>query len=242
MNVKPLSETLKFVIYKLMKNSSFLDEGFICYGRRIVFKTSFDEEACEQLLKQMMINKDTVLKYLEHKYVPTYVENGAFFRKQKCIQKVLIREDGEVFIFIRNSEPHKIITDTMHVMKILSDHGFVFTNNMTFIISNLKVNYYDLLLYNVLVKEFGYSLPYSAKFQEKRLRFHFKKLEDIARIKKVSIKKKFLRYMKKVNMLDNSIARQLIDIDNFRKPNIYSICKDVRENMKLKGFVLKGFR
>ena len=87
--------------------------------------------------------------YLNRKYIPTRVKDGCIFPGQNCIQRVRIKEDGTLFMHIKNSEPHKIITDTIHIMKILREHEFTFIPEIKYYIEQLKIAYQDTMLYNL---------------------------------------------------------------------------------------------
>ncbi len=224
----PLSEQIKLLIFKLVKSPE--EKGEILLGRKITFTVSYDEFACEEVLQALCIRRASVLKYLEKKYVPTFKENGAVFLKQKCIQSVKILGDDSLFIHIKNSEPHKIITDSMHVIGILKDAGFIFdTNKITFKIDNLKIIKEDVMLYNACLKEWGKSVPYSARMTERFIKFKYRKFEQVAAIKKNSIQKKFLRYYVKTGQLNWEEAKFISHNRNFKRAAIYQLCKFVRE-------------
>ena len=116
------SEFVKKLMWKVMKFAGNVEQGFLFFRNRIVSKVHFDEKECRELLVDMIINEANVLRYLKRKYIPTWVEDGAIFKDQKCIQRAVIK-DGYLFIHIAKSEPHKIITDTMHVRNLMIEHG-----------------------------------------------------------------------------------------------------------------------
>ena len=226
MEYPPLSEQIKLLIFRLVKSPE--EKGEILFGRRLVLKASYDE-SCDDVLISLCIRKESVLKYLEHKYIPTYKSDGAKFLKQKCIQSATIKEDGSLFIHIKNSEPHKIITDTYHVMNVLREEGFKFdSKKITFKIENLKIIKEDIMLYNTCLKEWGKAVPYSARMTEKFILFKYRKLEHIAAIKKNSIQKKFLRFYVKTNRLTWEEARFISNNRNFKKAAIHQLCEFVR--------------
>lgn len=224
---QPLSEQIKLLIFKLVKSPE--EKGEILFGRKLVFKASYDE-GCTEVLESLCIRRESVLRYLEHKYVPTWRPDGARFLKQKCIQLALIKGDGTLFIHIKNSEPHKIITDTEHVMRLMEEHGLEFDRDkIVFRIDNLKIIKEDVMLYNACLKEWGKSVPYSARMTERFIKFKYKKLEQVAAIKKNSIQKKFLRYYVKTGVLDWEEAKFISHNRNFKRAAIYQLCKFVRE-------------
>ena len=231
----PLSEFVKKTMFRVMKNSSHVVQGFIFFRNRIISKVYFDEEECDKLLEALIINKNNVLNYLNRKYIPTYTEDGAIFKDQSCIQKVKVLPDKSLIIHIHKSEPHKIITDTFHVMKILKAKGFDYEPHIKFFIDQLQIAYQDTLLYNLLLKEFGMPVPPQAKQYEKQLMFKYGKLESIAKIKKRSVKRKFLRYHAKREKITWTELRQIINIDDFSESNIKRVCNEIREAAKERG-------
>jgi len=230
---QPLSEQIKMLIFKLVKSPE--EKGEILFGRKLVFRASYDE-GCTEVLESLCIRRESVLKYLEHKYVPTWRPDGARFLKQKCIQLALIKPDGTLFIHIKNSECHKIITDTEHVMHLMEDHGLQFDRNkIIFMVENLKANKDDLPLYNACLREWGKSVPYSSRMTEKFIRFKYKKFIDIAAIKKNSIQKKHLRYLVKMGQIDWELARIVSHNRNFKRGNLFILSKFIKLEAEKKG-------
>jgi len=226
----PLSEFVKKIMFKVMRNSTEVIEGFITFRHRLISKVYYDEEACDKLLEQMVINKNNVLTYLNRKYIPTYNEEGASFKDQKCIQKVKVKPDETLIIHIANSEPHKIITDTIHVMKLLKGESFSFKPKIKYYVDQIKISIQDVWLYNHLITEFGWHPPYSARELGKQLYTKYGKLEVIAAIKQRSVKRKLLRYHFKVGNITWKDLREILTITDFSERNIRLICKRVRQD------------
>lgn len=237
-----LSEFVIFVMKRLLRNP--VEKGEIHYGQRIKTELEFDQEECEKILEELCINKENVLRYLGHKYIPTWHEGegnkgekiqGATFVGQKCIQKVNII-DGKLYIFIYNSEIHKVITDSIHVMNLLDAQGLTFDRSKVFyIIENLKVVYQDLLIYMELLMNRGEHIPAILKDYKKDILMKFPTLHDIAKIKKRSIKRKYLRYFVLKGYLEWKDLRKIISIENYSDIYIKKTCFEVVEKAKERG-------
>ena len=186
----------------------------------------------------MVINKTNVLRYLDRKYIPTYVKKGALFKNQKCIQSAFVKEDGTMVVHIAKSEPHKIITDTIHVRKLLIDGGFKLTNNIIFKIDQIQIAYQDTLLYNLLLKDFGLPVPSAARLYQKQLLLKYGNLEEVAKIKKRSVKRKFCRYYAKLDKITWKNLRTIINITDFSKANVRKVCNEIREESKNRGVII----
>ncbi len=225
---KPLSEVIKKLIFRFLKTNKCFQLGFLQSNYRVVLKAHLDEDECTKILEQLVINKVNVIRYLGHKYIPTWVENGALFKDQKCIQKVIIKEDKSLVIFINNSEPHKIITDTIHVLRLLDSQNLEYNNEIKFIIEALKVANQDLPLYGEFLKDNGLPIPYHIRETNKKILTKFKTLEDVASCKKRSIKRKFLRYRVKLGEINWKQLRTIINITDFSKANIKDVCDKIR--------------
>jgi hypothetical protein len=232
------SEFIKKIMYRVMKNATQVVQGFIFFRNRIVSKVYYDEKACDDLLVTMVINKDNVIKYLERKYIPTFVEKGALFKDQKCIQSAMVDEDGTMVVHIAKSEPHKIITDTIHVRRLLIAHGFKLTNNIIFKIDQIQIAYQDTLLYNILLTEFGLPIPAASRMYAKQLLQKYGRLEEVAKIKKRSVKRKFCRYYAKQGKITWKNLRTLINIVDFSPVNIKKVCNDIRDESRARGVVV----
>ena len=232
---KKLSDCIKTLMFQVMKRSTAVVQGFIFFRDRSIIKAHYDAEACDAFLESLIINKHNVLSYLGRKYIPTVVENGCLFKDQKCIQKAIIREDGTLYIHIKNSEPHKIITDTIHVMSILRNEGFTFREEIKFYIEQVKIAFQDVMLYNICLAEFGFKVPSPARIYEKQLRAKYSKLETIAAIKMRSVKRKFLRWLVKEEKIVWSDLREILKIEDYKPHNIKAICADVRERARARG-------
>ena len=213
-----------------MKQSTHIVQGFIFFRNRTIIKAHYDEEECDKVLEAMIINKENVLSYLNRKYIPTYTEWGAIFKDQSCIQKVKVMPDKTLYIHIANSEPHKIITDTIHVMRLLKTEGYDFIPEIKYYIETLKIAYQDTLTYNLCIEEFGFKVPAPAKQYERELKAKFGKLENVAKIKKRSVKRKFLRYHVKRGKMTWKQLRRIINMDaeDYTESRIKRICDEVR--------------
>jgi len=232
---KKLSEAIQKLMHKLMRNCSHVDQGFILFTNRTIIKAHYDEEGCDVLLKQMVINKENVLTYLRRKYIPTINEKGMIFKDQSCIQKAIIKEDGTLYIHVKNSEPHKIITDTIHVMRLLRAEGFEFKEEIKYYIEQVKVAFQDVMLYNLCIAEFGLKVPSASRIYDRQLRVKYKKLESIAEIKKRSVKRKFARWLVKEDKILWTDLRLLLKIEDYAPSNIKRVCNEIRENNRERG-------
>jgi len=234
---KSLSDSVKKIMYRVMKNAGAVQGGFLFFRHRFILKAHLDDEACDALLESMIINKVNVLRYLRRKYIPTWLKEGkgAKFVDQKCIQKVIIKEDKTLMIHIAKSEPHKIITDTFHVCNLLEEQGLEFKREIKFVIDQVQIAYQDTLLYNTLLREFGMKPPSQSLHYERILLGKYKKLENVAKIKKRSVKRKFLRWRVKRGDLIWQELRDLIAIDDFSPNNIKKQCDAVREAARARG-------
>ena len=234
----PLSTVVKKLMYQVMKQSSHVVEGFIFFRNRTIVKAHYDEEPCNDVLKAMIINRDNVLTYLRRKYIPTWKDDGAIFKDQSCIQKVKIMPDKTLYIHIGNSEPHKIITDTIHIMRLLEDHGFDFVPEIKYYIETLKIAFQDTLLYNVCLVEFGFRVPAPAKIYERQLKLKYSNMYEIVKIKKRSVKRKFLRYYVKIGQLDWKQLRSVVNMnaEDYIHTKMVQRVKDLRQESIDKGY------
>jgi len=230
---------VKKLMHKVMMRSEQVVQGFILFTHRIIVETDLDQPECEELLKSMIINQANVIKYLERKYIPTFVENGAIFKNQKCIQKAIVAPDGTLVIYIKKSEPHKIITDTIHVRKLIIDHGFEITNHTKYYIDQVQIAYQDTLLYNLLLKEFGFQVPSPARQYEKELLLKYGDLENIVKIKKRSVKRKFLRYMVKKGEITWKELRAAINLEDYSPHSVKKLSDEIRAAAKERGVDVK---
>lgn len=233
------SQFVKRLMYQVMKKSDAVKQGFILFQHRTIVECELDQPECEELLKTMIINQENVLKYLERKYIPTFVENGAKFKDQKCIQQALIAPDKSLVIHIAKSEPHKIITDTIHVRRLLIDHGFEISLKTKYIIDQVQIAYQDTLLYNTLLVEFGYQVPSVSRQYEKELLFKYGILENVVKIKKRSVKRKFLRYYNKKGWITWKNLRQAIDIEDYSEKSVHTLSEDIRNEARERGVEVK---
>ena len=234
--VMKTSDFVKKIMFRLLRNSNFVSSGFITYPSRLVAVTDFDEEECRKLCASMVINVDNVIAYLKRKYIPTYTKNGAIFKDQKCIQRVVIKEDKSLLVLIDNSEPHKVVTDTIHVMNLLRDHGFEFSNRVKYVINQSKFLFQDIPLYVLISEELGFKTPSVAKHLARDVLRKYSKLENVAKIKKRSIKRKFLRYYVKLGMIDWKQLRKIMTITDFKPAAIKKFCDEIREESRSKGY------
>jgi len=235
----PLSEFIKKLMWRVMRYAGNVEKGFLFFRNRIVTKVHFDPDESRQLLKDMIINEDNVIRYLRRKYIPTWIENGAIFKDRSCIQKALLKETSEgekyILIYINKSEPHKIITDTIHVRQLFRDKGLDTPVNTKFYINQIQIAYQDTLLYNLLLTEFGTPPPSMARVYERQLLSKYQKLENVAKIKKRSVKRKFLRWRVKRGDLIWTELRRVINIDDFSETNIKKVCTEIKDAAKERG-------
>jgi len=234
---KPLSECVKRLMFQVMKQSTHVVQGFIFFRNRTIIKAHLDEEECDKVLESMVINKENVLTYLRRKYIPTWKDDGAIFKDQSCIQKVRIMEDKTLYVHIANSEPHKIITDTIHIMRLLEEHGFEFVREAKYYIETLKIAYQDTILYNMCIEEFGFKVPASAKIYERELMTKFGTMYNIVKIKKRSVKRKFLRVKVKTGQITWKELRKFINMtpEQYTPVGIKAIIDEVRKDAIERG-------
>jgi len=232
---KPLSKAIQTLMWQVMKQASRVEQGFLYFRNRTIMKVYFDQEECDKVLLALVINKKNVLTYLKRKYIPTKIKDGLMFKDQKCIQKAVIKEDGTLYIHIKNSEPHKIITDTIHVMGLLRAEGFEFREEVKFYIEQVKIAFQDVMLYNLCLEEFGFKVPSSARIFDRQLRKKYARLETIAGIKMRSVKRKFARWLVKEGKIEWEDLRNLLKIDDFAPSNIKHVCKEIRDRNKERG-------
>ena len=237
--VIPTSVFVKKLMHRVMIRSSFVQQGFIFFNHRIIVETELDEAECDKLLEAMIINKENVIRYLKRKYIPTYVEGGAVFRNQKCIQKAMVQEDGTMIIHIAKSEPHKIITDTIHVKHLLEANGLHPSNKTKYFIDQVQIAYQDTLLYNLLLKEFGFAVPSVARDYERKLLLKYGKLEEIVKIKKRSVKRKFCRYLVKKGSIDWRQLRRIIDLDDYSPHGVKKLTMEIKAEALEKGIIIR---
>ena len=246
---KKISAVIPKIMYKVLKHSDNVKKGYLNFRNRTIIKGTFDEDACVNLLERMGINKDNVLRYLNYKYIPSWakvkedeVSSGALFKDKEgqamsCIQKLKVK-DGVLLLFINKSEPHKLITDIMHTRRLCKDAGIEIGNEIKLIINQLQIVFQDLPLYLEILKIENLPAPASARQYSRQVLSKYKRLEDVAGIKRVSIKRKFLRYYLMANMICKEDFDKLLRLSDFSIINIRTICKEVRENSKELGLEL----
>jgi len=225
---KSLSDAVKALMFKVMKNATAVTGGFFVFTNRTIFKVYLDEDECDKTLESLIINKANVLKYLGRKYIPTTTAKGCIFKDQKCIQKAMIMPDKSVYIHIKNSEPHKIITDTIHVLGILRQEGFEFDNKIKFYIEQVKISIQDVILYNRCLIEFGYSVPSAARVFERQQQKLWGNIEKVIACKKRSIKRKFLRGMVKDKKINWTQLREVLKVTDYNKHSVKALAEKIR--------------
>lgn len=234
----PLSLAVQRLMFGLLENGDPSKNNIFLDSQERLF--AYYDDACDALLERMVIKKDNVLRYLNRKYIPKFNETGAIFENQKCIQKVVINPDKSLFIHIAKSEPHKIITDTLHVMRLLKDRGFEFDQKIEFQIDQVQMVRQDIMLYNQLVRDIGLVPPAAFIREANILLEKYPDLETIAWIKKRTIKRKFLRYYVRLGKINWKQLRQIMNIVDFTDDNIKAVCNDIRtQNEGLNGKTLK---
>jgi hypothetical protein len=120
----------------------------------------------------------------------------------------------------------------------MKEHGFQFDNRIKFYINSIQLAHQDILLYNLLIKEFGFPLPRPAVMEEKALKMKIRKLEDAAKIKKKSIKRKYARYYVKLGKITWSDLRKIINNNDFSERGLKDLCDGIREEAKDRGTVV----
>ena len=88
----------------------------------------------------------------------------------------------------------------------------------------------------MLIKEFGLRPPPAGLILEKQILFKYKNLEEIARLKMRSIKKKFLRWHLKRGALTKDQAREILTIRIFKPILIRKLCNQIRKENRAKGW------
>ena len=225
-----LSEFVKSQVSGVLKTRE--DKGFITIQRRVFRKCKFDQEACERILESFCIRKESVLRYLEGKYVPTYMKGrpGAVFRNQSCLQKCIYMKNEEFFIHIRNSEPHKIITDVLHCYFIMGNKGIFPSANLTILIERTKTFLQNIPVYTLCVQEWHKPLPYLGRYYRTKILSKYDSLEKIASIKFSVIKKKLLTYYLKQEKITRLEMLVLLKNQNFRQSYIRKLCQAIYKN------------
>jgi len=236
---KKLSDSIKKLMWQVMKQADGVVQGFIFFRHRSIIKAHLDEDECSKLLESMVINKQNVLTYLKRKYVSVKIKDGLKFIDQNCIQKVIVKEDKTLFVHIKNSEPHKIITDTLHIMILLKDAGYDFIPEFKFFIEQVKIAFQDVMLYNLCLEEWGLKVPAPARVYERQLRKKYANLYDIAAIKKRSVKRKFARWLVKEEKILWTDLRKLLKIEDYSKTNVTLICNEIRADARARGVNVK---
>lgn len=232
-NLKTKEFLLK-VAFKIMKSTE-VKKGYLSYGNRLVFSCDFDRTEASEFLQSFIINEENVLRYLSRKYKPTWNDKAIHFLNQSCIQKAFVKPDNSIMIFIRNSEIHKILTDTIYVLDLLKEKQIEHTMKIKYVIEQVKIAQQDLLLYNMILKENAMLVPANTIRIERAILKEYDCLEVIARIKKRSIKRKYLRYYVKKGWITWKNLRQVINITDFSPDNIKLVCDKIREESKEKG-------
>ncbi len=120
-------------------------------------------------------------------------------------------------------------------MNLLREKDFAFTGDVKFMIEQVQIAYQDTLLYNELLKEFGYNPPAQSRMYGRQLLAKYGKLEEIAKIKKRSVKRKFLRYHSKIGNITWEELRKVINITDFSPMNIKIVCNEIRAAAKERG-------
>jgi hypothetical protein len=210
MSFKTVSEFVKLAVGKIVKGHE--EQGFFYYGRRVVAELIWDEKTSTNLLLSFMVRKDSVLRYLALKYIPTRTPNGARFLGQSCIQSVTITPNNKFFIHIKNSEPHKIITDTLHARSIMASYGYDLSLYPTILykIDYLKGSKQDIPMYIECLKEWGSPVNSVTRRLQKMLLLQARGFAGILAITRASIKKKWLRYYYKIGLINYIELRGLV--------------------------------
>jgi len=225
--VKPLSVFIKRIIQSIVREKN--SRGFLALKRRTVGLITIDNEECEKLLDSFIINKGNVITYLRRVYKPTLVKNGIIFKDQKCLQRVLIKEDGRVYVLIRNSEPHKIATDLLYCQELLETYNFKHNGEYTLVIEQAKITIFETLVYNECLKEWGAVVPFAIRQEIRKMDKKYGNLEACIGIKKRSIKRKILKYFVKKGYITWNDLREGIKVSDYDPRNIKKLCQEIRE-------------
>ena len=225
----------EFIIKAMWKAcNEVINRNQIIIGTNMNVTVDYDEYDCDKILEEMIIIKENVLAYLPRKYIPTWTAHGCMFQGVNCIQQAQIY-DKNLKIVIKNSEPHKIITDTLYVMNLMKLKGFEFIpGNMNYRIENLKMISIDLLIYQQILSRRGYRMPEPVNIYLQALLLKYDSLEKIAAIKKKNIKRKFLRYYVSMKRITWSDLRRIMNITDFSEHNIKEIVGSIKLESKLK--------
>jgi len=232
-----LSDHVKLIISQIVKKAITSE---MKWEQRLIFEAEFDKEGCEQVLEDLTIRKDNVLSYLQHKYVETVIENGMAFPNQKCLQRAVVDNEQRVLITIKNSEPHKILTDTIHVFNRLEANNIPHSNNVKIVILNLKVVYFDVALYFLCLKQWNLPLPSQHEKITKDIFSKYPTLEAVAQLRRKNIKRKLLRYYLKQGWIEWKDLRALINLREFDRIKVYDICTQIKQNAFNRG--VKAYR
>ncbi len=207
----------------------------IIIGDNIKTSLDFDEFQADRLLENLAINKGNVLRYLPKKYKPTFAESGIKFKDVACIQQAVIT-DKNLTVLIHNSEPHKILTDTFYILQLLDAKGYKYIKgNINYKIDLLKINSIDLLIYVEILKKYGYSIPAGVYRYTESLLTKYDSLFKIVKIKKKSIRRKYLRYYAAKGWILWNELRLLMNIYTETDEEINHIIEDIKFNSRIRG-------
>jgi len=182
-------------------------------------KIDLDTHLCYKMLNTMGIVPKFVTRYLKMKYKPTWInDNIAIFKDVSCIQKSIFK-DGKLRIEFMNSEPHKLPTDINFVLGLYQAKGMIVDEtDISISIQNLKLVPQDILLYRAFLPDTPPS--YEIRQYADDLVEKYPNLYVIGRIKKRSIKRKFLRYYVVRKVISWQQLRIVMNITDFSEEAI----------------------
>lgn len=174
------------------------------------YEILYDEAECDKLLHNFCINRDNVLQYLRKKYIGQPIVkgqiNGVLFAASQCIQSAKVN-NGIITMKLKNSEPHKILTDVIYVRELLTKYDQPLAYQMIIEIDVVKMNEHDLPLYCLLLER--WQQPYPEALDD-HCDMLLAKYRDPSRIKKRSIRRKYLRYYLSIGELSWEEFRRMM--------------------------------
>ncbi len=176
-----LSDFVKISVHQLVKGKEL---------KTFIAPIEIDVLRSRALLKDFGINEENVMRYLRTKYVPKKEVNTIYFPTSKCIQFASCERDLHLEMEVKNSEPHKLITDIFYCKQLLPK-----TNNRVILtVEHLKFSPIDVLIYSACLEKWNFDIPPEALQEVEKLLKKYPTPEAARAIKKRSIRRKYLRY------------------------------------------------
>lgn len=218
-----LSAYVLFLMRKALNSS--LGKAEIIIEKNIEKQLIWDEIDSQLLLEDLGIKPNYVARYLKMKYKPKWLdENTCIFENVSCIQKAQIK-DGLLYIDFKNSEPHKLPTDIKHVEYLFLSKGI---RDVFIRVETMKIIPQEILLYKAYLPAVSPSREIREYIEKELKKYH--NLYEISKIKKRSIKRKYLRpYIVREQMTFKQM-RTIMNIKDFSEENI----KEVVDSLKIK--------